>query len=103
MTGKFLLDDLDAVFDIKDFAHDGGVVWNGVKITDVIFDDEDIEVETGQGVGEIVKQPMLTGRASDFQGLSDGDSILISGSTFTVKNWKDDATGVIEIFLSRSG
>lgn len=102
MSASFLKDDIDTILDDGVFGATGGCVWNGVKIDHVIFDDEDVEVTMGEGVAEIIPQPMLTGKTSDFSGIADGDSIRVLGETFRVKNWKKDGTGVIEIFLVRT-
>ena len=102
MSASFLQDDIDTILDVKTFGVTGGCVWNGVKIEHVIFDDEDVEVTMGEGVAEIIPQPTLTGKTSDFSGIADGDSVQVLGETFEVKNWKKDGTGVIEIFLVRN-
>ena len=102
MSASFLKDDLDGIFNAREFGVTGGCVWNGVRIENVIFDDEDVEVVMGEGVAEIIPQPTLTGKTSDFSGIRDGDSIQVSGETFTIKNWKKDGTGVIEIYLVRN-
>ncbi len=101
MAASFLEDDMKAVFSSDVFGEEDGITWNGVVIEDVIFDDEDIEVETGDGVAEIMSQPMLTGSTEDFAGIKRDDPIQIKGQQYTVRNWKNDGTGVIEIFLSK--
>ncbi len=101
MAASFIKNDLCVILSQKDFGNTGGIKWNGVDIEDVIFDDEDIEVQMGEGVAEIVPRPMLTGKTSDFIGILEDDAIQVNGETFTVKNWEKDGTGVIEIFLSR--
>lgn len=102
MPAKFLEDDMDVVFSSKDFGVEGGCTWNGVVIADVIFDDMDVEVVIGEGVAEIVKQPMLTGKTSDFPSIRMDDTILVGTETFTVKNFVRDGTGMIEIYLNRT-
>lgn len=100
MAAKFLEDDLDHVFDANDFGVEGGCVWAGTPIANVIFDNMDVEIALGEGTAEIVRQPMLTGKTSDFVGIATGDSILVGAVTYTVKNWMRDGTGQIEIYLS---
>lgn len=102
MPGAFLQDDLPFLFASSDFGEADGTgspTWKGTAVSG-IFDDDDVEVQMGEGVAEIVPQPMFSGSASDFVGIADGDAMVIRGETFTVKNWKIEA-GVIEIFLSR--
>ena len=102
MSADFLIDDLDVIFSEDVFGNTGGVTWNGVLVKDAIFDDESIEAQMGEGVAEIIEQPMITGKAKDFIGIDTDDPILVNGETFAVKNWKVDGTGVIEIFLTRN-
>lgn len=101
MSASFLQDDIPTILDVKVFGVTGGCLWNGVRIDNVIFDDEDVEVTMGEGVTEIASQPMLTGHTADFIGIADGDSVQVSGETFEIKNWKKDGTGIIEIFMVR--
>lgn len=101
MAASFLEDDIDTMLDAKTFGVTGGCVWEGVVVDNVIFDDEDVEAIMGEGVAEIIPQPTITGKSSVFSGIADGDNIQVSGETFTVKNWKNDGTGIITIFLAR--
>lgn len=101
MSASFIDTDIDLVLSNTVFGVTGGCVWKGVQIDDVIFDDEDVEVTMGEGVAEIISQPMLTGKTTSFVGIDDGDAVTVKGEEFTVKNWKKDGTGVIEIFLAR--
>jgi uncharacterized protein YhfF len=88
------------VFNAKDFGT-SGMTWKGVALEDCIFDDEDLEIQAGEGVAEIIHQAMITGSSSQFVGIADDDPVLVNGESFTVVNWKDDGTGVIEVFLKR--
>lgn len=101
MTASFLTDDLDVILDKNVFGETNGCVWKGNAVTGVIFDDEDVEVFLGEGVPEIVPQPVLTAKTSDFVGIDTGDTVTVAGGSFTVKNWKKDGTGMIHIFLNR--
>lgn len=92
--------DLDAVFSSNDFGEDdGSVYWNGRPIKGAHFDDEDVEIEPSEGMAEIAHQTMLTAPAAQFDGIADDDTIEARGREYTVKFWKDDGTGVIEIYL----
>ena len=92
--------DLGTILASSDFGEASGTVtWRGLPIAVGVFDDEDVEVELGEGVREIVHQAKFPGRSADFPGISDGDQMVIRARTFTVKHWSDDGTGMIEIFL----
>jgi hypothetical protein len=99
MAGSFLENDLPVFFASPDFGEASGTVtWKGAAVQ-VIFDDEDIEVPNGEGVATLLHQPMITGNSGDFIGIADGDAVVANGTNYTVSEWKDDGTGVIEIFL----
>lgn len=94
--------DLRTIFGSSDFGElSGSVTWKGQVIESGIFDDEDVQIELGEGVGEIAHQASFTGASADFPGIADGDVVTVSGDNFTVKNWIDDGTGVITIMLER--
>ena len=101
MPADFLKKDLDVILSPEVFGEDD-VKWKGKAIDDIIFDDEDVEVQMGEGVAEIIQQPMLTGKTHDFIGIADDDKVTVNDEKFTIKNWKKDGTGVIEIFLERT-
>lgn len=101
MAGSFIQDDLPFLFASTDFGEaDNAVTWKGDPVSG-IFDDDDVEVQLGEGVGEIIAQPTFTGSTADFDGIADGDVMVIRGDTFKVKNWKAERDGTIEIFLER--
>lgn len=102
MVAKFIKDDIRKITTPKEFGVDGGVVWNGVAISNVIFDDEDIEVQTGEGEAFIMERPTMVGSADDFTGIAANDPITCNGVTYWVRNWMRDGTGQIEIFLSKT-
>lgn len=101
MAGKFLKDDLDTIFCERDFGHSGGVIWNGVTIEGAIFDDHDVEVQMGEGMIQIISQPMITGPSSAFDGIRREDTMSVGNQSFVVKSTSDDGTGVIEIYLEK--
>lgn len=99
MVASFIEDDLTVFFASDDFAEASDTVtWKGSSVM-AIFDDEDIEVPTGEGVASIVHQPMLTAASADFSGIAENDAVVVNGTNYTVSTWKVDGTGVIEIFL----
>ncbi len=92
--------DLKSVLTPKEFGQDGGILWNGVTIEDAIFDDEDREVSTGEGVIHIMPVPMIIGRTSDFVGIAGGQLVTVGTKEYTVSNWQTDGSGMIEIMLN---
>jgi len=92
--------DLDVLFSQSEFGETNGVIWNGTPVPHAIFDNDDVEIQMGEGVAQIMSQPVLTAKSSDFVGISDDDLIQIRGVTYYAKNWKDDGSGMIEIYLS---
>lgn len=101
MAGNFIEDDLAVIFSDRDFGHTGGIVWNGVTIEGAIFDDQDVEVQMGEGMVQIISQPMITGPSSAFEGIRREDPISVGGQSFVVKSTNDDGTGVIEIYMEK--
>ena len=99
MPAAFIAADVAHCTSSSEFGED--VTYKGVTVTG-IFDDEDIEVVTGEGVAQIVNQAMFTGQTADFDGIADGDAMVIRGVTYAVRNWKMDGTGQIEVILERT-
>ena len=102
MVSKAFDRDFKHMLSPKVFGADGGCLWKGVEVEGVIFDDEAVAVSLGEGPTEIIQQPKITGRESDFIGLAEDDEIRVNGETFEVKNWMPDGTGEIVIFLERT-
>ena len=102
MVSKTFDRDFKAIMSPKVFGVDGGVIWRGVVVEHVIFDDESIPVSLGEGPTEIIEQPRLTARASDFKGIEEKDEIQVAGETFEVHNWIFDGKGEISIFMHRT-
>jgi hypothetical protein len=77
------------------------VTLDGVVIPDGIFDDADIDVSLGEGTAQIVPQPTFTCASAQLSNIADGQTMIIRGQSFLVKNWKNDGTGVTQIYLER--
>jgi len=102
MPMRCLDTDLDAVFTSSGFGEaDSTVTWKGAPLTGFIFDDEDVQVELGEGVGEIMHQSTLTGPYLQVVGIANDDDVTVGAGTFKVKNWLNDGTGVIEIHMEK--
>lgn len=102
MPGSFLTNDLVTIFASSDFGEaNNSVTLAGVVIPNGIFDDEDIDVSMGEGVAQIVPQPMFTCATAHLTGIAGDQIMIIRGATFKVQNWKNDGTGMTEIYLER--
>lgn len=100
MAGTFIQNDLAALFSQNDFAET--VVLDGVTIYDAIFDDGDREVNNGEGVAQIVPQPVVQLPTTHTAAVVDGSVVIARGKTYRVANWKHDGTGVTELYLEGS-
>lgn len=100
MPGSFLKDDLAVMFASSEFGEADATYQGNVVMG--IFDDEDVEIQMGEGVSEIVPQPVFTGRVDDFAGIARGHTMVVRGETFRIKNWKVDGVEMIEVFLERT-
>lgn len=98
MPASFISDDVAHVTGSDVFGET--VTWKGNSVT-AIFDDEDIEVEVGEGVAQIIPHAMLIGQTSDFPGIANGDVVVARSVTYHIKNWKRDGSGQIEVFLEK--
>lgn len=67
----------------------------------VIFDNQFIEVDSGGTVGFAVQQPRLTCRTQDVSNCTEGDTFVISGTTYLSRIVQDDGTGMTEIVLEK--
>ena len=94
--------DIPALLSSADFGEDVGAVRNGDTANPIagIFDDEDIEEQLGEGATVLTPQAMFTCASSQVPGLAENDTFLIRGNTLVVKFWKDDGTGMVEIFFA---
>ncbi len=100
---KCLTDDLTAVFAASDFGEASGTVtFRGGPVSWAIFDDEDVEIPTGDGAAEIGHQAVLSGPSSQFPDIAENDPVTVRGVAYKVKFWMDDGTGVIDIHLVKA-
>jgi hypothetical protein len=102
MPGSFIKNDLTTLFATSDFGvANGDLTINGVVIEQGIFDDGDVEVDSGEGVAQIVPRPVFITATDKIPTLADGDTLEYQGFRYTVKNWIHDGTGVTTIYLER--
>ena len=102
MPGSFLTNDLVSIFASSEFGEaKDSVTLAGVVIPNCIFDDEDIDVALGEGVAQIVQQPMITCATAHVPSITADQIMTVRGQTFKVQNWKQDGTGITEIYLER--
>lgn len=95
--------DLDTLFASSDFGEASGAIRNGDTANPIpgIFDDEDVESQNGEGMVILIPQSMFTCASSKVPDPDEGDTFLIRSVEYTLKFWKDDGAGVIELFLER--
>ncbi len=98
MTGSFITDDLSAMLSVADFAL--SATWTeGGKDIDGIFDDEDVEVDRGDGLRHIHRTAHF--RTQSSHGVSDGDTLTIESVAYTVAFQQDNGTGLVELYLEK--
>lgn len=95
--------DLDTVFASSDFGEASGAVRNGDTANPIsgIFDDEDVESVNGEGVTILVPQVTFTCASSKIPNPTEGDLFLIRSVQYTLRFWKDDGAGMIELHFER--
>lgn len=96
MPGAFITNDLAALLSESDF---GVLATYGGETVPGIFDDGDVEVDSGEGPTQIVRECSFTGRSADFPNIADGQTIVIADVSYRIRRWIDDGTGEIEIIL----
>lgn len=100
MVMKCLETDLGAIFASSEFGEaEFSASLNGVPLKFGIFDDEDVEIALGEGVGQIVPQPKFTCPSSQVPSIAAEQPMVIRGRDFTVKHWKNNGVGEITIYL----
>ena len=82
------------------FTHSGGAAAeiNG------IFDNDYLDVEVEGEVGVASRSPRFVCRTADLDdagGANDGDSLVVSGTTYKVRIVKPDGTGMTEMKLEK--
>ena len=101
MPGSFITDDLKSLLAASDFGvASDTATHSGSPIPYGIFEEDDTEIVSGEGVVQIIRVPMFTGREEDFTTIADGDEMVIGGEAFRVKNWERES-GIITIMLER--
>lgn len=89
-------EDLTVFFNTDDFA----VVVTKVDETtfDAIFDNAEYQVQDGDQVVSM-RQPELLCRESDVSSLSQGDTLTVNGTNYTLAKPEPDGTGIIRLVL----
>ena len=91
--------DLSTIMNVDEFAV--SVSYDGGTITG-IFDNETVPVDAGGFAQVHQEQPRLTCRTTDIPSITEGQSMVISGTTYTIRAWVHDGTGVTEVQLEKS-
>ena len=66
-----------------------------------IFDNQFVEVDAGGSVGVAYQQPRLMCRTSDVVNATEGDTFVVSGTTYLSRIVQDDGTGMTMIVLEK--
>lgn len=103
MPMRCLETDLDAIFASSDFGEADGAIRASDPNNPIsgIFDDEDVETQNGEGVTVLVPQTMFTCASSKVPDLSDDEVFTIRSVNYTLRYWKDDGAGTVELFFER--
>lgn len=91
-------EDLTPFFDTDDFAV--AATYNGSTTVNGIFDNGFASVGAGPGVEGSL--PSFTCRAADVSSAAHGDTLVISGTTYSVVGVHPDGTGVMVLALSEA-
>ena len=97
-----IADDLATILSTDDFGEVATYTPSGGSASSVtgIFDDEDIEVGDGE-VSRLVHQTKFQCKSTDVTGIAEGDALVVRTVAYTIEYFKDDGTGVIDLFLSK--
>ena len=99
-----LASDLAAILNVDEFAVAAQyqrVNALGDSVINVIFDNETVPIDAGGFVQVHEEQPRATCRTSDVPFITEGDGLVISGTTFIIKAWVHDGTGVTSLQLEK--
>jgi hypothetical protein len=92
----------DRLIMLTDFGQSVSYTHNKLTTTiTAIFDNQFVEVDSGGEVGFAIQQPRLTCRTSDVSECVEGDSFVISGTTYLSRIVQDDGTGMTMIVLEK--
>ena len=89
---------------LADFGETMSYTPPGGTATDItaIFDNAYQAVDAGGTIAFAVSQPKILCRTADVSGAQEGDSIVYSGTTYTMSIVMNDGTGISEIMLEAS-
>lgn len=93
----------DRAFLLADFGVSVTYTVQGGSATTItaIFDNQFVEVDAGGDVGFAIQQPRLTCRTVNVANCTEGDSFVISGTTYLSRIVQDDGTGMTLIVLEK--
>jgi hypothetical protein len=100
MVGSFITDDISSLLGTDDFSMSTTYTPVGGSPTTVagVFDDEDVEVDQNDS-RFIQRSAKFTCASASVTGLVKGDAFTINAVSYTVAFFKDDGTGVVEIYM----
>lgn len=93
----------DRLILLADFGQDVTYTVQGGQAATIraIFDNQFIQVDSGGSVGFAIQQPKLTVRTQDVVNCTEGDTFVVSGTTYISRVVQDDGTGMTEIVLEK--
>ena len=94
-----LTSDLDTILNLDEFAV--SVAYDGGTISGV-FDNETVPVDAGGFVQVHQEQPRLTCRTADLPSIAEGQNMVILATTYVVRAWIHDGTGVTVVQLEKT-
>ena len=92
------------MFNVDEFGEQGGAIRASDGSTTIpgIFDDEDVEVVSGEGTAVLVAQAVFTCAASKVPNPVEGELFTIDGRSLALRYWKRDGVGMIELFFEKT-
>lgn len=74
---------------------------SSVRTVKCIFDNIYQEMEAGMSTGISMQQPRILCRTADISGVTEGDSLVRSGTTYVIRVIMSDGIGMTELTLEK--
>lgn len=99
------LSDLADILNLEEFAVAASYSRKdamGDSTVNGVFDNETVPVDAGGFASVHEEQPRFTCRTADLPYLTENDILTVSGTTYLVRAWVHDGTGVTALQLERT-
>lgn len=95
--------DIERTILLADFGQNVTYTVQGGQAATIraIFDNDFSEISAGGDVSFAMQQPRLMCRTSDVVNCTEGDTFVVSGTTYLSRIVQDDGTGMTMIVLER--